>query len=98
MTLLLCGTFTLAGIAWEHTASAIYGDVALMDVKPVTSDTPQISLQLIDKVITADLSEWNTAAKYLQECYPAIPYPIRMIAALFSGIQRTANELGNYLI
>ncbi len=98
MTLMLCSAFALAGIAWNNTASAIYGDVALIDVKPITNDNPQISFQLIDKVITADLSEWNTAAKYLQEYYPAIPYPIRMITAFFSGIQKATNELENYLV
>lgn len=98
MTLMLCSAFALAGIAWNNTASAIYGDVALIDVKPIADNNPKISFQLMDKVITADLSEWNTAAKYLQECYPAIPYPIRMGTALFSGIQAVINELANYLI
>ena len=98
MTLMLCSAFALAGIAWNNTASAICGDVALIDVKPIADNNPKISFQLMDKVITADLSEWNTAAKYLQECYPAIPYPIRMGTALFSGIQAVINELANYLI
>lgn len=98
MTLMICSALALAGIAWNNTASAIYGDVALIDVKPIADNKPKISFQLMDKVITADLSEWNTAAKYLQECYPAIPYPIRMGTALFSGIQAVINELANYLI
>ena len=97
MTLLLCSAFVLAGIAWNNTASAIYGDVALIDVKPIPDDSPQISVQLTDKVIIVDLSELNTAAKYLQEYYPAIPYPIRMVTGFFSGIRSITNELADYL-
>lgn len=97
MTLLLCSALVLAGIAWNNTASAIYGDVALIDVKPIPDDNPQISVQLTDKVIIVDLSELNTAAKYLQEYYPAIPYPIRMVTGFFSGIRSITNELADYL-
>lgn len=94
MTLILCSFFLFAGLALWNTAQDLFGDgTPLVEMSTGRSETPEVTIKVIDTEYEVDLSGLNEAARLSQAHYPLIPQELRAAGYVIEELKRGLEAL-----
>ncbi len=89
MTIAICCFFLFSGIALKNTAENLHGnDTPLLEISTERTETPEITVRMLDTVYEFDLSGLNRVAELYQAHYPIFSRELRGVGYFVEELNR----------